>query len=91
MKRWQVVAKVALDTGVTKETAKLAVDSVFDAISESLGRGEMVVITGFGSFRAKDRASRVARDPRTGEQMVIAARRVATFKPSKALREAVAS
>lgn len=91
MKRWQVVAKVASETALPKTTAEAVVNGVFEAISETLANGNMVSIPGFGSFSVKDRAERVGRNPRTGESMVISARRVPVFKPSRALRDAVSS
>ena len=90
MKRWQLVAKVASEASLPRTTAETVVKGVFDAISEELVSGEGVTIQGFGSFEAKERASRKARNPRTGEAMVIGARRVPVFKPSRVLREAVA-
>ena len=91
MKRWQLIAKVSAEASLPRTTAEAVVKGVFDAISEELASGEGVTIPGFGSFTAQERKSRVGRNPKTGEAMVIEARRVPVFKPSKALREAVLS
>ena len=91
MKRWQLVAKVSAEASLPRAKAETVVKGVFDAISQELASGEAVTIPGFGSFTARERASRVGRNPQTGEAMVIDARRVPVFKPSRALREAVAS
>ena len=89
MRMWQLSAEVASKASVPELTAKCAVRTVFDKITEGLERGEIVTIAGFGSFSVRDRAKRTGRNPRTGESMVIGARRVPAFKPSKALREVV--
>lgn len=91
MKRWQLIARVSAEASLPRTTAETVVKGVFDAISEELASGEAVSIPGFGSFEVKERASRVGRNPRTMEAMVIDARRVPVFKPSRALRQAVAS
>ena len=89
MRKWQLVAAVSTAASVPKTTAELAVSSVFGEIVQGLERGEVVSIVGFGSFSVKDRAERVGRNPRTGQPVVIEARRMPRFKPAKALCEVV--
>ena len=66
-----------------------AVEAVFDTISKTLGRGEDVTITGFGTFRVVKRAAREGRNPKTGEKIHIAASTKPKFRAGKALKEAV--
>ena len=62
---------------------------MLDALSEALASGRRVEIRGFGSFQSTQRLPRTGRNPRTGESVAIPSRRVAHFKPGKALREAI--
>ncbi len=73
----------------TKKQSEMAVDTVFDEITKSMGRGESVNIAGFGVFRVSDRAARMGINPKTGEKIHIAAKKAAKFRASKALKEAV--
>ncbi|MBI2623761.1 MAG: HU family DNA-binding protein [Candidatus Liptonbacteria bacterium] len=73
----------------TKAAAHRAVEAVFDTITKSLGRGEDVAVTGFGTFRVAKRAARQGRNPKTGETIQIAASVKPKFRAGKALKEAV--
>lgn len=75
--------------GLNKREAKELVDSFFDEIRASLVRGEEVKLSGFGSFQIRDKPARPGRNPKTGEAIPIAARRVVTFNASQKLRQAV--
>ncbi len=66
------------------------VDDIFEVIAEALERGEKVKISGFGVFSVHSKHARRGRNPQTGEEMEIGARRVVTFKPSFVLREKMA-
>lgn len=76
--------------GGTKVQAEEVVDGLFDAIVQTLKRGEEVSVAGFGIFSVKNRAARMARNPKTGEQVKVEAKRVPKFRPAKALKDAVA-
>ena len=89
MNRQDVVAKIAKDTGVTKTSAAAAVDSLLDAITKSLKKGEAVSFVGFGTFKTANRKARTARNPQTGAPIKIPKRRVARFTAGKALKQAV--
>jgi integration host factor subunit beta len=65
------------------------VDGLLNAIKAALADHENIEIRGFGTFKVRERRSRVARNPRTGERVDVAARAVPVFKPSKDLREQV--
>lgn len=76
--------------GGTKVQAEEVVDGMFDAIVQTLKKGSEVSIAGFGIFSVKSRAARMARNPKTGEQVKVAAKRVPKFRPAKALKDMVA-
>ena len=84
-----LIAKVAETAELSKKQAALAVNTVFDTISESLSNGEKVQIIGFGSFDVRERAERKGRNPQTGAELVIPASKVPGFKAGKALKEVV--
>ena len=71
-----------------KESAEL-VDLVFDFMKETLETGSKIKISGFGNFIVREKRSRKGRNPQTGEEIQISARRVLTFKPSQVLRKAI--
>ncbi len=75
-----------LDVGLNKREAKEFVDAFFEAIRESLERGEQVKLSGFGNFDLRDKNQRPGRNPKTGEEIPISARRVVTFRPGQKLR-----
>ena len=66
-----------------------AVNAVLDSIKGALQRGDDVVLVGFGTFSVKERAARTGRNPKTGEEIQIAASKVPSFKAGKGLKEAV--
>ena len=82
-----IVERVYKEAGFSKKEAADLVDLVFKVIKETLARGEKVKISGFGNFSIRDKATRIGRNPQTGEAMEISARRVLTFKPSQVLKE----
>lgn len=73
----------------TKAASQRAVEAVFDAITKTLGRGEDVAITGFGTFRVAKSAARQGRNPKTGETIQIKASIKPKFRAGKALKDAV--
>ena len=84
-----LIAKVAETAELSKKQATLVVNTVFDAISESLANGEKVQIIGFGGFDVRKRAERKGRNPQTGEEITIPASKVPGFRAGKALKDAV--
>ena len=90
MNKAELAAAVAAKTGASKKDSEKAVNAVFEAITESLVKGDKVQLVGFGSFEIKERAARVGRNPRTKEEIEIPASRVPAFKAGKALKDAVA-
>ena len=90
MNKAELIAAVAEKSGLTRKDSEKAVNAAFEAITESLVKGEKVALVGFGAFEVKDRAARVGRNPQTKEENTIPAARVASFKVGKALKDAVA-
>ncbi len=81
------IAQNLSDTfGFNKRESKELVEQFYDELSEVLISGEQIKLSGFGNFELRDKASRPGRNPRTGEDVPISARRVVTFKPGQKLR-----
>ena len=89
--RAELAAAVREEAGLRKRDAAELVDALFEAIGERLAAGEPVGISGFGAFALRDKSERVGRNPRTGEEAPITARRVVTFRPSATLKKRVAA
>ena len=89
MKKSDVVSRVAARASLSKAGAAAAADAVFEAIKDALARGESVTITGFGTFSTTSPPARTGRNPRTGENIDIAASMASAFKAGKTLRDAV--
>jgi nucleoid DNA-binding protein len=89
MNKSDLVGEIAGTTGYTRAEASRVVDLVFGGVAGALTRGEEVSISGFGIFRCKERSAKRGRNPRTGEPIQIAAKRSASLRPGKALREAI--
>ena len=89
MNKAELTAAIVKKTGFTKKDAEKALGTVTEVIAEALAAGEKVQVVGFGSFEVRNRPARVARNPRTGEQIEIAASKAPVFKAGKALKDAV--
>ncbi|HEY6530374.1 MAG TPA: integration host factor subunit alpha [Cellvibrionaceae bacterium] len=77
------------ELGFNKREAKDLVDAFFDTVRAALEGNESVKLSGFGNFDLRDKRQRPGRNPKTGEEIPITARRVVTFKPGQKLRERV--
>lgn len=93
MNKSDMVQALADRTGLSRADATRAVEAVFDPdtglIAEALRGGDRVQITGFGTFEAKERKARTGRNPRTGTEIRIGPTVSASFRPGKALKDAV--
>lgn len=89
MNKASLVEKVQSVLGGTKADAERAVEALFDAITGELKKGGEVSVAGFGIFSVKKRASRTARNPRTGETVKVPAMNVPKFRAAKALKDTV--
>ena len=90
MNKAELITAAAEKAGITRKDAEKAISAALEVITEELVAGERVSIVGFGSFVVKTRGERVGRNPRTREEITIAASRVPQFKAGKALKDAVA-
>lgn len=86
MTKIDIIQDIYEKIGISKKDSARIVESVFDIIKESLARGEKVKISGFGNFTVKEKKSRRGRNPQTGEEIEISARKVLTFSSSHVLR-----
>ena len=77
------------EVGLNKREAKEFVDAYFEIIKSALENGENVKLSGFGNFQLRDKNERPGRNPKTGEEIPISARRVVTFRPGQKLRSRV--
>ena len=75
--------------GLNKREAKDMVETFFDEIRGALERGESVKLSGFGNFQLRDKPQRPGRNPKTGEEIPISARRVVTFHASQKLKNLI--
>ena len=89
MNKHDVVTKMAKNSGITARQAEKALNSFLLVVEEALKKGEQVRFVGFGTFYVVKRKARKGRNPRTGEEIKIPARKVIRFRPSKRLLDAV--
>lgn len=73
----------------TRKDSEVIVETIFEAVTGALKRGDKIEIRGFGSFRIRQRKPRIGRNPKTGARVEVPAKRVPYFKPSKELRDMV--
>ena len=86
MTKADIVEKVYQKIGFSKKEASELVEMVFTSLKDVLTKGDKVKISGFGNFVVREKNERVGRNPQTGEQIKISARRVLTFRPSQVLK-----
>ena len=89
MNKQELVAEVAKVSGLTKVDSEKAVNAFVKAVSGALKKGNSVQLIGFGTFKVGKRAARTGRNPQTGKEIKIAAKKVAQFKAGKALSDTV--
>ena len=85
----EMAEKLFEDLGINKREAKDVVELFFEEIRASLESNEQVKLSGFGNFDLRDKRERPGRNPKTGEDIPISARRVATFRPGQKLKARV--
>lgn len=89
MNKTELISAVAEQSGLTKKDAEKAVTAVIDTIIDSVAKDEKVQIAGFGTFEQRQRKARTGSDPRTGNQIEIAASKVPAFKAGKVFKDTV--
>lgn len=84
-----MVEQLYEELGLNKREAKDLVEMFFEEIRGSLGQGQNVKLSGFGNFMLRDKTQRPGRNPKTGEEIPVEARRVVTFRPGQKLKQRV--
>lgn len=91
MTKADIVENIYENVGISKKETAATVQTIFDTIKETLENEENVKISGFGNFMIRRKRARRGRNPQTGEEIEISARKVITFKPSNVLKELINS
>ena len=89
MNKSELVSAIAEKSGVSKVDADKMVSAFVETSKETLAKGESIQLIGFGTFSVAERVARIGRNPKTGKEIQIAAKKVAKFKAGSALSEAV--
>lgn len=91
MTKADIVEQIYEKVGFSKKESAELVERVFGLIKETLEKGEKIKIAGFGNFVVKEKADRRGRNPQTGDEIIISARKILTFKPSQVLKSSINS
>jgi len=91
MTKADIVERIYEKVGFSKKESAELVETVFDLIKSTLEDGDKIKIAGFGNFVVKEKSDRRGRNPQTGEEITIVARKILTFKPSQVLKSAINS
>ncbi|MDV7144432.1 integration host factor subunit alpha [Tropicimonas sp. TH_r6] len=89
--RMDLSEAVFREVGLSRNESAALVESVLQHVSDALVKGEQVKISSFGTFSVREKAARVGRNPKTGQEVPISPRRVLTFRPSHLMKERVAA
>ncbi|MDO8496977.1 MAG: HU family DNA-binding protein [bacterium] len=89
MTKADLIAQVAKKAGLTSKAAKDSVNAIFTSMTDALKRGEKVVVTGFGTFMVRKRATRKGRNPQTGAEIQIPATKTPGFTAGKSLKRVI--
>ncbi len=87
MTKIEIINKIGENVALPKKDIEKVVDNLVQVIQDALKEGQKVSITGLGSFSVKERKGRIARNPKTGEKVEVASKKVAKFKSGKDLNE----
>jgi DNA-binding protein HU-beta len=89
MNKAELIEAVSKVTEMTKADTERAIDALIDVVSKNIKKKDGVKLVGFGTFAVSSRKARVGRNPQTGEEIQIPARKVPVFRPGKELKDAV--
>lgn len=89
MNKQELIKKIAQDSHRTDTSAAIALQIVLDAITDTLASGDDVKLVGFGTFKARPQPARIARNPKTGDEIEVPAKHRVSFVAGKSLKEAV--
>lgn len=84
-----LVEAMAEKSGVSKKDAAAVLEALVDTLTTAMSNGDKVTMVGFGTFETRARGERMAKNPRTGEEVKVAATKVPAFRAGKALKDAV--
>lgn len=91
MNKEELIEAAAFEAQLTKKDTAAALQAILDAIVTAVAAGDKVLLVGFGSFEARERQARTARNPKTGGVIRVPATTVPAFSPGKAFRDAVST
>lgn len=89
MTKADLIEEVARVVEFTRKESEVIVEAIFDSVVKALRSNDKIEIRGFGSFRTRQRQSRIGRNPKTGDRVEVPAKRIPYFKPSKELKDLV--
>lgn len=89
MTKADIIERIYEKIGFSKKESAEIVEMVFNTMKETLEKGEKIKISGFGNFVVRQKRPRIGRNPQTGEEIEISARKVLTFRPSQVLKSAL--
>ncbi len=89
MNKAELISSIAEKSGLTKADAGKALDALLESVTEGLTGGDRIALVGFGSWTVEERKARTGRNPRTGEEIQIPAKKVVKFKAGAGLTDAV--
>lgn len=89
MTKAELIAQVADKSELSKKDAEKAIAAVVSSVTDALVAGDKVQLVGFGTFEVRDRKEKESKNPRTGEKIIVPAKKAPAFKPGKALKDAV--
>ncbi|MGH9543305.1 MAG: HU family DNA-binding protein [Terriglobales bacterium] len=89
MTKADLIEEVSRSVAMTRRDSEVIVETIFASIIKSLRAGDKIEIRGFGSFRTRQRQARMGRNPKTGDQVPVPARKIPFFKPSKELKDGI--
>lgn len=87
--RVDLASAIVREVGLSRQDSAEFVDTILDKVADALVRGESVKLSSFGAFHVRDKNERMGRNPKTGEEVPISARRVVVFKASQVLKDRV--
>lgn len=89
MTKADLIEEVSRVVEMTRKDSEVIVEAIFDSVVRALKTDDKIEIRGFGSFRTRQRQSRIGRNPKTGTRVEVPAKRIPYFKPSKELKDLV--
>lgn len=89
MNKQELIEQIANEAGISKAAAAKVIDAFTGSVTSALKKGENVTLIGFGTFTVSERAARIGRNPQTGKELKIAARKAPAFRAGKVLKDAL--